>query len=149
MPAQASQPPPFDFRLTARQRRLRTLAGVVLIAVLAMAVTGLTHPFFRSVGNVETRNLARMAYLQRRAGRQPAPEAERARRAVAVRLVIIGAYWTVCLILSAVLVVLAWMDIRELRRRFMQGQASALRRLVQTAEEHRAAETKHRDNTSR
>lgn len=127
----------FDFRLTARQRRLRYSAAIIIVALLLLVGTGLRHPFFRSVGSPTVRDLARTAIQYERAGRTPPPEAERARRAVTVRLTVIAAYWTLCFSLSAVLVLLAWMDVREIRRKLMDAHSRALRRLAsQGAQRH-------------
>lgn len=103
------------------------LSVVILAAIIALLANGMTHPFFRSVGNAMVRDLARQAVQARRAGLEPSPEAERARRAVAVRIATIGAYWTLCFGLTGVLLVLAWLDVREIRRKLLAARMAALR----------------------
>lgn len=117
----------FEFRLTARQRRLRVLTAVVILMIGAMVATGVTHPFFRSAGSEEVRALARQAVVARRAGRPAPPEAERARRAAAVRVAFIGAYWSACFVLSGALLILAWLDVREIRRKLLEAQRALSR----------------------
>ncbi|NUQ71054.1 MAG: hypothetical protein HUU17_09565 [Chthonomonadales bacterium] len=118
-----------DFRLTHRQRRLRTLTAVILLTIGAMVVFGLSHPFFRSSGDTQIRRLAREAVLLRHAGGTPDAAGDRARRVVAVRLTLIALYWSVCFCLTALLVVLAWLDAREVRRRLLLSR-SAMARLI-------------------
>ncbi len=117
----------FDLRLTLRQRRLRVLTAVVLALIVGMVAFGARHPFFRSAGQPAVRALARQAVAARRAGAPVARSAERARRAVAVRLAFIGAYWSVCFLLSGVLLVLAWLDVREVRRKLLAARMSMMR----------------------
>jgi hypothetical protein len=110
-----------------RQRRLRVLTALVLALIVVMVTFGLSHPFFRSVGGAGVRALARQAVVARRVGTPVARSAERARRAVAVRLAFIGAYWSVCFMLSGVLLVLAWLDVREIRRKLLAARLSMVR----------------------
>ncbi|NLI00266.1 MAG: hypothetical protein GX446_12340 [Chthonomonadales bacterium] len=112
-----SERPGFDFGPTLRQRRLRVLSAFVLLLILTLVAVGVTQPFFRNAGSAEVRALAREAILARRSGREPTPQAERARRAAAVRVAVIGAYWSLCFLLSGVLLILAWLDVREIRRK--------------------------------
>lgn len=117
-----------DFRLTLRQRRLRVVTAVVLLLVVGMVGLGLNHPFFRSAGDPEVRGLARQAVFARTANQTPSEEAERARRAIVVRIATIGAYWSLCFALSVVLLVLAWLDVREVRRKLLDARVSMLQR---------------------
>lgn len=112
----------FDFRPTLRQRRLRVLSAVVLLIILSLVAAGVTQPFFRSVGSPQVRELARQAMMDKRAGRTPTARAEHARRAAAVRVAVIGAYWTLCFLLSALLLILAWLDVREVRKKLLAAQ---------------------------
>jgi hypothetical protein len=122
MPASGAPRTGFDFRLTLRQRRLRVLTGLVIVMIVGMVGFGTRHPFFRSAGSPGVRALAREAVIARREGREPAPDAERARRAAAVRVAVIGAYWCGCFALSGVLLILAWLDVREIRRKLVEAQ---------------------------
>ncbi|MBM3494872.1 MAG: hypothetical protein FJX72_11235 [Armatimonadetes bacterium] len=117
----------FDFRLTLRQRRLRVLTAFVVLLILGMVGFGVRHPFFRSAGEPEVRALARQAVVARRMGQTPSSEAERARRAAAVRIAFIGAYWSGCFLLSGALLVLAWLDAREIRRKLVDAQRTLAR----------------------
>jgi hypothetical protein len=125
-----ASPSRFDFRPSMRQRRLRVLAAAVLLTIIAMVITGVTNSFFRSPGDPQVQELAREAIAARREHRQPSPEAERARQAVTTRLTFIGGYWAVCLGLSCLLVLLAWLDVREIRRRLLAAQLGVLRSIT-------------------
>ena len=98
-----------------------------MLTIGLMVAAGVTHPFFRSAGSAEVRSLAREAVIARRSGMPARPEAEQARRAAAVRVAFIGAYWSVCFLLSAALLVLAWLDVREVRRRLLETQRALSR----------------------
>ncbi len=118
----------FDFCPSLKQRRVRTAATLLLVLLAAMVYAGITQPFFRRAGDPETLRLAREAMAARRQGTAPSAEAEAARRAAAARILFIGGYWTVCFILSGAVVLLAWIDVREIQRRFAAMRAGALRR---------------------
>ncbi len=117
----------FEFRLTMRQRRLRVLTMFVILLIGAMVAVGVRHPFFRSAGSPGVRALAREAVMARRSGRPATAKAERARRAAAVRVAFIGAYWSLCFMLSGSLLILAWLDVREIRRGLMEAQRAVMR----------------------
>jgi len=115
-------------RVTPRQRRIRVWAGLLMVVLLSLVYVGLTNPFFRGVGDARVRSLTRVAMAARREGRTPPAAAERARRAVVARLMVIGAYWAVCLGLSAVLVLLAVKDLRELQKSYWRAHLQAAER---------------------
>ncbi len=98
-----AQPDRIDFSLTPRQRRYRAATAVLLVIIIAMIVYGRTSPFFR-VGS----------------HRVLTPLAVKALKAKAIFLF---GYWSVCLILAFFLVLIAWLEIREIRRK-----ANAVRR---------------------
>jgi hypothetical protein len=88
-------PTPDPLALTPRRRRLRVLTGVVLLVVIVMVVYGMRDPFFTiPAGQI----------------------AATARRAMVVRAILILVYWTFCMFMGLSLIVIAWLDVRELRR---------------------------------
>jgi phosphatidylserine synthase len=93
---------PIDFSLTLKQRRLRTVTAVIVVAVIVMIAVGMIHPFFHP-------SLAQNA-------------SEVARKAFKAQLLMIAFYWTVCLILGFSLSILAWLDVREIRRKIAEAQ---------------------------
>jgi len=84
------------WRLSLRQRRLRVITGALLVAIAAMIAVGMTHPFFRIT--------------------RPRTMTRAIRRALAVQGMMILGWWTVCFILAFALFLVAWLDIREIRR---------------------------------
>jgi len=92
----APDAPPVRFNLTPRQRRLRWISAIILLAVIAMVIFGATSPLFRPV--------------------HPAVLTPVIRRQIKVRILFVGFYWIMCSLLASFLVVLAWLDIREVQR---------------------------------
>jgi hypothetical protein len=108
--SQSSRTPnPDPLALTPRRRRLRVLTVLVLLAVIAMVLYGTRDPFFALPSG---------------------PVVAAARHAVAVRALIILLYWTFCMFLGLSLVVLAWLDLREIRRALMAARRSTWRETV-------------------
>lgn len=99
--------------ISARSRRLRTIGSVLVVAILAMAIYGVTNvmPTLRrskeSLGDFR-RNPAPLT-----------PEQETQRKALAAQFIFAYGYWSVCgaLVLSAVFV--AYLDFREVSRTYM------------------------------
>lgn len=85
------------FNLTPRQRRLRTISAIVICFIAAMLFIGLTSPFFHP--------------------HIPAVITPHLRKAFAVRSLIILIYWFVCFILASSLILLAMLDLREVRKK--------------------------------
>jgi hypothetical protein len=105
-PASARVP----FRLTLRQRRLRTATAVILGVIALMIVFGNAHPFFHP--------------------HPPAALTPHLRRLFGVRMLLILSYWTVCLLFTVGLVVLAWLDVREIRLHMMMARRDIWRELA-------------------
>ena len=99
---ESSNPPADRFSLSPRQRRLRVITLLILVGVILMIVVGLTHPFFRPV--------------------RPAVLTPRIARALKVKILIIGLYWISCSLLTASLFLMAWLDLREVRRKLLRAR---------------------------
>src|SRR5947209_7510504 len=99
---ESSNPPADRFSLSPRQRRFRIITVLILVGVIIMIVVGLTHPFFRPV--------------------HPPILTPRIARALKVKILIIGLYWISCSLLTASLFLMAWLDLREVRRKLLQAR---------------------------
>lgn len=97
------------FRLSPLQRRLRVITAILLAVVSAMVVFSMVHPFFRF--------------------RHPVHLTPEVRHAIAVHALLVLAYWTVCFCLVLAMLVVAWLDIREVRRQLAQRRLDILNNL--------------------
>lgn len=109
-------PPEARFRLTPRQRRLRWTSALILAVVLAMVAFGLTSPLFKPV--------------------HPAVLTPMLRRQIKVRVLFVGLYWIVCSLLASFLILLAWLDIREVQRLLAAARKEVWRDAAQQARQH-------------
>ena len=114
--AEASQPDPLA--LTPRQRRLRVLTVVILAAVILMIIVGLTHPFFRPT--------------------RPPVLTDQVRRALQAKVLIVGFYWIFCALLATSLFILAWLDLREVRRKLLLARRDMWKDILEQHRERRA-----------
>lgn len=110
-------PEPDVTALTPRQRRLRVWTFVILAAVAAMVVCGVTAPFFRMHHAPITSPLLR--------------------KAVATQAIMVLGYWTVCFLLTCTLMALAWLDLREVQKKLALARAMVLREMARESEEKR------------
>lgn len=101
------------FKLTPRQRRLRLWTLVVLASILLMIVFGLNHPFFHPT--------------------RPPVMSPMVHKAMQVRILIIGMYWIVCTLLATSLILLAWLDVREIARKVAVARRDYARTLADRA----------------
>ena len=112
--------PAYGNIISARSRRLRTIGMVLIGAILAMVLYGMTS-FMPTLRHTKDD-------LQRLNGGKPisifrekakTPDEERLRKALAAQLVFAYGYWAVCgiLVLSAVFV--AYLDFREVTRNYI------------------------------
>ena len=101
---------PLSFGLTPRQVRLRGITLALLIFIGGMILLGTSHPFFhRSHGLLVT---------------------EAARKAYALKLIFIFGYWSICLSLVFSLVIVAWLDLREVRRKALLAQRHIIQEIA-------------------
>lgn len=100
-----------SFDLTPKQRRLRRITTALLLFIAAQVAVGVLHPFFRPVRPL-----------------QLTPTVE---RALMVKILFIFGYWTVCLLLVMCLVLVAWMDLREVRRKFLVARRDIWKDILQ------------------
>ena len=92
--------------LTPRQIRLRYLTYIVLCVIAVMIVVGFTHPFF---------NLTPPSALTDHLHPQPPDVLKPIRKAFAAKLMLIGGYWSVCVVLTLLLPVMAWLYTRDIQ----------------------------------
>lgn len=97
-----SQPPTFIV-MTPRRRRIRQAILGLLIIILVMIVLGVTNPFFdvRRHGLLIT---------------------EAARKAHAVKAMLVMMYWGACMFLAVGMAFLAYLELREVRLQLLMAQ---------------------------
>ena len=83
------------FALSPRQKQLRLLTAVTLTVLIIMITVGIFHPFFHP--------------------EIPKSLTPELRKFMKVRLLLIYCYWTACLLAPLFLVVLAYLDMREVK----------------------------------
>ncbi len=107
---QEPEPSPPSFGLSPRQRRLRVTTAILLGAVASMIAFASFHPFFRF--------------------HHVAPVTKQIKNAIALKALLILGYWTVCFGLVLAMLVVAWLDIREVRQRLAQAERDILRNIT-------------------
>lgn len=130
-------PTVYQSLISARSRRLRTVASVLLAGILAMTLYG----YFRLMPSLRVaaarmeqttkrstaaaaNSASHVTPAQRTAQDTVARMSQRERDAQAAKLVFAYAYWGVCLSLLVALMLVAWLDFREVGRNFDQQQAA-------------------------
>lgn len=120
--------------LTPRQRRLRVITAVLLVLIVGMVGTGILHPFFRSLASPEVLEKVRQERIAARQARQsglpPSPLSAQS-RAVTVKLIFLYFYWTVCFLLALSLIIVAWLDLREVRRKLLAARRTLWKETVE------------------
>ncbi|MEP6755279.1 MAG: hypothetical protein ABJA67_07250 [Chthonomonadales bacterium] len=86
---------PDPFAPNLRQRRLRVITYIVIGIIATMLCVSVVHPFFHPT--------------------PPAMMTEKIRRAFKVQALIIWLYYSTCLLLAFLLVIIAWLYTREVR----------------------------------
>ena len=120
-----SEQRPDILTLTPRQRRLRVLTFVILAAVLTMLVIGLTHPFFRPT--------------------RPPVMTEQIKRAIQAKVLIVGFYWISCALLTTSLFILAWLDLREVRKKLLFARRDMWKDILEQHQQRLAEKSKPSD----
>ena len=103
------------FILTIRQRRLRMITGIILAIIAVMIIVSLISPFFHPAA--------------------PAIMTEKVRRAFKVQAMIIWFYYSICLLLSFSLVIIAWLYVREVRLQLLMARRDIFREMSRSAPE--------------
>lgn len=93
--------------MTPARLRLRVMTAIVLVVVIAMMFYGTHAPFLRLPHTFPATGVAR--------------------RAMAVRALMVLTYWTTCIFLGLSLFVVAWLDLRALRRGLMEARMAVWR----------------------
>ena len=101
---------PLDLPLTLAQRRHRQITLVLLVVIMVMIVVGLRHPFF------DLRIHATMTPL--------------VRKALAAKGIVIMGYWTVCILLALGMILIAWLEFREIQRKLLMARRDVFRDLA-------------------
>ena len=122
---ESEQPKPDILALTPRQRRLRVLTFVILAAVLIMLVVGLTHPFFRPT--------------------RPPVMTEQIKKAIQVKILMVGFYWISCALLTTTLFILAWLDLREVRKKLLLARRDMWKDILDQHQQRRSEKPNPKD----
>ena len=122
---ESEQPKPDILALTPRQRRLRVLTFVILAAVLIMLVVGLTHPFFRPT--------------------RPPVMTEQIKKAIQVKILMVGFYWISCALLTTTLFILAWLDLREVRKKLLLARRDMWKDILEQHQQRLSEKSKPTD----
>ena len=122
---ESEQPKPDILALTPRQRRLRVLTFVILAAVLIMLVVGLTHPFFRPT--------------------RPPVMTEQIKKAIQVKILMVGFYWISCALLTTTLFILAWLDLREVRKKLLLARRDMWKDILEQHQQRRSEKPNPKD----
>ena len=126
-------PPAYRGVLSARSRRLRTGGSLLLLALLGMGAYGY-------LVLMPTLRVAQAGYARIQIGRpngqvrppgttqpattgMPAPERERARKVLLTNLIFAYAYWGIWTALFVALLVIAWLDAREVWKNYLTQRA--------------------------
>ena len=109
---------PDPLALTPRQRRLRVVTVIILAAVILMIAVGLIHPFFRPT--------------------RPEVLTDQIRRAIQAKVLIVGLYWISCALLTSSLFILAWLDLREVRRKLLLARRDMWKDILEQHRERRS-----------
>ncbi len=99
-----------NFQIPPRQKRLRVLMGVLLLASIVMIILGLTLPIFR-IPPVDTIPMEmRHAYLR--------------------RVLLILSWWAICMIITFSIFFLAWFDLKSVQIRMRMAQRDFWRKVA-------------------
>jgi hypothetical protein len=108
--------------LSPRQRRLRVITAIVFIVLGVMIFVGFSHPFFHPV--------------------VPPFASLAVRRAFAVRALFIMLYWSICFVLLFSLVIVAWLDYREIKLKMLMARRDIFRDIADRASKSHKEEEK-------
>ncbi len=121
---------PFAYQgsvLSARSRRLRTIGSLLLLAVIGMSIYGGTVLMPAINRSIAAHSLKRTtvtvptppdAALPVPAPSQIAAEAH-ARKVQRLQVAVAFAYWGVCVLLIVAILLIAWLDLREISRNYL------------------------------
>jgi hypothetical protein len=127
--SEASKPSPYRGLITARSRRLRVAGALLLAAIVLMSLYG----YFRIMPGFRQSSVHPAHVVAQRTGgpvlKVPpgvvlTPVEERARRVVIAQLLFVYFYWTVCGVLILAVLIIAWLDLREIMRTYDTQRAA-------------------------
>lgn len=112
-----SEPAPaYRTLVTNKSRRLRIIGSLLIIASLGMAIYGglVLMPSLRSA---KATTLAQTLNSR-------TPEAIRAKKVMKTTLIFAYGYWSVCGIVVTAILLVAWLDVREMSRSYLEQRKS-------------------------
>ncbi|HZT43534.1 MAG TPA: hypothetical protein VFA07_15325 [Chthonomonadaceae bacterium] len=118
-------PPAYQSMVSPRSRRLRTIGLLLLVAIIGMSLYG-----FSSLMPAIRRQA--VAYHQQTVSTQPSrtesPQASRqgsrAKKIMLLQITIAYLYWGTCGLLIIALLFVAWLDLREVTRNYINQRRS-------------------------
>jgi len=128
--------------ISSRSRRLRTIAAVLLAAIIAMALYG-THVLVPRINRAAGVATAQAAATK---AAPPTPDIEHKRisrlnltrkeaRVLRFDVIFEAAYWTIWTLLVLSLLLVAWMDLREVSRTYLNQRRELWSIATNTASE--------------
>jgi len=115
--------------VSPRSRRLRTIAAVILVIILVMSAYGVRvlMPLVKRSADAARREEAASAARQRPADNLPASTgrehrlrvSSRTARIIRFQVIFTYGYWTIWTMLVLTLLLLSWMDLREVSRNYI------------------------------
>ena len=144
-------PSAYQTMITPRSRRLRTTGLVLLVAAITMALYGffvLMPSLKRSLEASKgagpiIQSVSPAAGTTAAARSRNDVHSVRIRRVAAVKVLTAYAYWTVCGLLVVAMVFVAWLDLREVSRAYLNQRRAIW---AETASSLEAKETKSRSD---
>ncbi|HLV80326.1 MAG TPA: hypothetical protein VKT32_08585 [Chthonomonadaceae bacterium] len=114
-------PAAYQSMVSARSRRLRTIGLLLLVAILGMSVYGFSSlmPAVRRQAAAYHRDTVAAQQVQAETGALGIPaRSGRARKAMLAQVTLVYAYWCLCGLLILALLLVAWLDLREVTRNY-------------------------------
>jgi len=122
-----TSPSPYQTMVTPRSRRLRTTGLVLLATAVSMALYGffVLMPTLKRSAVVESHRIQDIRGEPGGISRpvltiDQAARIRRSHRVVAVQVLAAYGYWTICGLISVAMVFVAWLDLREVSRTYLQ-----------------------------
>ena len=125
---------PYTNFISARSRRFRVIGVVLIVAILGMAGYGATvlMPSLRAMrAEVQTLTPKPPTSVGAAKGSPEkrgvvSPSLKRAQKVLLTKVVFLYAYWIVCALLVLTLVIVAWLDFREVMRNYLTARQTVL-----------------------
>lgn len=114
-------PTMYQSLLSARSRRLRTVGGVLLAAIIAMSLYGFVVLMPAINRSVAAHKIARIEASAPGSKAAPVltPAQRKEQKKVYTQVAFVYAYWGVCGLLVIAALFIAWLDLREVSRNYL------------------------------